>query len=101
MNDKRAQTMVSAGLLCLALGGCATQIGDARGQLSAELSAIETEVRSTRIEYQQRMDRIASEWICTGMSWPTLHALAGSNQDIIDAIMRACAERTFPVSAAP
>jgi len=84
-------------LLVIGLTGCASNLGEARREVSGELDAFETQVRAARITYSERMNRVSSEWICTGMSWPALLDLVNGDEQMLDVVMRACASRTFGV----
>ena len=68
--------------LTTALTGC--------GTTSETLDNAENEIRKTRVSYQERMDRVTKEWICTGMSWQTLARITKGNQTVMDAIVDAC-----------
>ena len=87
--------MRHAVVLAVLLAGCATT-EQAREQASTQLDQAERILRDARVSYQQRMDRIATEWLCSGMSWPSLLEAVGGDRELLDAVMRRCAERTFP-----
>lgn len=88
----RMRKLIYISILPLVISGCTTTIE----ATSERLDNAEQAIRLGRIHYQERFDRISMEWICTGMSWVKLIELTGGNQTLIDAIIEACAERTFP-----
>jgi hypothetical protein len=85
-------------IAALLLTGCTGQLVEVRERTSLELDSTEQFLRETSSAYRQRFNRISQEWICTGMSWPDLVALVNGDMDLVNAIMKACAARSFPVS---
>ena len=70
----------------LGLSGCETT--------SETLDQAETAIRETRVSYQERMDRVTREWICTGMSWQTLLRMTRGEESVMNAIIDGCREET-------
>lgn len=60
------------------------------------LDGLETAIHKARVNYQERMDRVALEWTCSGMSWSSLLQLTGGSLELINVVMAACQEKTFP-----
>jgi len=88
------KTTIPAAIAAALLTGCTTTIESTSGRLDSAEDAI----RLGRVHYQERLDRISLEWICSGMSWSGLVTLTGGDQILIAAIMRACAAQAFPVT---
>lgn len=84
------RVLLVAGLV-LGLSGCTITPTET-------LDSVETSVRDARVNYQERMDRVALEWICTGMSWPKLVELTGGDMALLNTVMESCQQRIFPIT---
>ena len=91
MDARSIPTRAALALSVALLTGCAATIEST----SDRLDSVEQAVHTGRVNYQERLDRISLDWICTGMSWPRLVELTGGDRALLNAVMDACAGRIF------
>lgn len=79
--------------ICFILAGCSGRFAAFQEERREAIDAIEEAALTTRVDYQQRLDRISTRWDCDGRSYASFREEFGEHHE--DIYNLRCVNREF------